>query len=87
VVSAPPPSLHSAGSGMIGVNWNDGHGLLGLDGGETLSAHPPICAQGHQQNHNKNEKETDDTILKKIFLWVLMHICIAVCIFLKEITP
>jgi hypothetical protein len=60
----PRHPARSAGSGMIGVNWNDGHGLLGPDGGETLSAYPPICAQGHQQNHKKNKKETDDTILK-----------------------
>jgi hypothetical protein len=24
---------------MIGINWNDGHELLGPDGGETLSAY------------------------------------------------
>jgi hypothetical protein len=42
--------------------------------------------QGCQKNHQKSNKETEDTILKKLFLWVLMCICVSVY-FLKKSQP
>jgi hypothetical protein len=36
------------------------------------------------KNHQKSKKETEDTILKKLFLRVLMRICVSV--FSKKIT-
>jgi hypothetical protein len=43
-----------------------------------------ICVSGFQKDHQKKEKETEDTILKKLILRVLMRICVSV--FSKEIT-
>ncbi len=52
----------------------------------TLSAYLHICANGWQKNHQKSKKETEDTIFKKMFLRVLMHICVSVY-FLKKSQP
>jgi hypothetical protein len=54
---------------------------------EHLSAYMRICVSGRQQNHKKNKKNQERIIihcLKKMFLQVLMRICISV--FSKEIT-
>jgi hypothetical protein len=82
----PHHPARSAGSGMIGVNWNDGHGLLWPDGGGTLSAYLCTCLPGHQQKSTKSKEEAEATILKKKFLGVLMRIYVAVY-FLNESQP
>jgi hypothetical protein len=48
---------------------------------EHLSAYLRICISGQQQNHKKIEKNQERIIrynLKKMFLRVLMHICVSV---------
>jgi hypothetical protein len=56
---------------------------------EHLSAYLRICISGQQQNHKKSrkiKKESLDTVGKKMFLRVLMHICVSVY-FLKKSQP
>ncbi len=56
---------------------------------EHLSAYLRICVSGQQQNHKKIKKNQERIIrhrLKKMFLWVLIRICVSVY-FLKKSQP
>jgi hypothetical protein len=56
---------------------------------EHLTAYLRICISGRQKNHTKNKKNQERIIrhrLKKMFLRVLMRICISVY-FLKKSQP